>query len=415
MKKLQEFAAHGGKVIFMGDAPKYVDASPNDAPASLAAKCVQIPFRRGSLLQELQPVRDLDVEVIAVEGTDPSKVQQWETGVRSNNLFYQMRQDGDDRWLFLSHVNRPQNQDVTFMEKLNIRILGEYQPVLYDTMTGDIHPVHAEYENGSTCISYYCSQHDSILLQLKKGEQAVSLPKAEYVSPCKKHFLPEPSSFQLEGKNALVLDMAEYAFDDGAWQDEEEILRIDNLFREKVGYPLRMEALAQPWTENEETKPEHTLRLRFAIHSDTAVPRVYFAMEHPENTVIIWNRKRVPSAVTGWYVDESIQTVMLPDLLAGENSLVLEIPFARKTNVEWAYLLGDFGVKVCGKEKHISVFRLVLLMEILFIRGFLSMPEIWFMKFPLPVKPVNSIWRFLNIGVLWYRLNWMGKTQVSLR
>jgi len=354
MKKLQEFEEHGGKVIFMGDTPKYVDALPDEAPASLAVKCLQIPFRRGSLLQELQSVRDLDVETVAVEGTDPSKVKQWENGVRANNLFYQLRQDGADRWLFISHVNRPQNQDVTFMEKLNIRIHGEYQPVLYDTMTGDIHPVHAEYENGWTCISHYCSQHDSILLQLKKEKQAISLPKVEYVSPCKKQFLPESSSFQLEEKNALVLDMAEYAFDDGIWNGKEEILRIDNLFRKKLGYPLRMEALAQPWTEKEEKKPEHTLRLRFTIHSDVAVPRVYFAMERPENAGIIWNRKHIPSDVTGWYVDESIQTVILPNLLVGDNLLELEIPFARKTNVEWSYLLGDFGAEVCGKEKHIT-------------------------------------------------------------
>jgi len=221
-------------------------------------------------------------------------------------------------------------------------------------MTGDIHPVHAEYENGWTCISHYCSQHDSILLQLKKEKQAISLPKVEYVSPCKKQFLPESSSFQLEEKNALVLDMAEYAFDDGIWNGKEEILRIDNLFRKKLGYPLRMEALAQPWTEKEEKKPEHTLRLRFTIHSDVAVPRVYFAMERPENAGIIWNRKHIPSDVTGWYVDESIQTVILPNLLVGDNLLELEIPFARKTNVEWSYLLGDFGAEVCGKEKHIT-------------------------------------------------------------
>lgn len=354
VKKLREFAEHGGKVIFMGDAPQYVDALPDEAPRSLAEKCVQIPFRRGALLNELQSVRDVDVETAAVEGTDPTRVKQWETGVRANNLFYQLRQDGADRWLFLSHVNRPKNQDVTFVEKLNIRIFGVYQPILYDTITGDTRPIQAEYENGQTCISYFCSQHDSILLRLQQKQETHQYQNSVYVPPRGKRCLPEPQSFYLEEKNVFLLDMAEYKFDEGPWHDAEEILRIDNLFRAQLGYPLRMEALAQPWTEKDAEKTEHTLHLRFTVDSDISVPEALFAMEHPENAEIRWNGDRVASDRSSWYVDESIQTVALPHLPAGKNILELAIPFARKTNVEWCYLLGDFGVKVCGKEKHIT-------------------------------------------------------------
>ena len=355
LHKLQEFAGHGGKVIFMGEPPRYVDAAFSEEPALLAHQCTRIPYQRGPLLNSLRDLRDVDVEMNAVEGKDPTRVQQWETGVRANNMFYQLRQDGDSRWLFLAHVNKPRNRDITFMEKLDIHVRGRYQPVLYDTMTGEIHPVDAEYKEGWTRIPYYCSQYDSVLLRLQKTQGAIMGEKQIYTVPKNKLYLPEPQSFTLDEKNVMLLDIAEYAFDLEPWEPQEELLRIDNRFRRKLGYPLRMEALAQPWVTKNEEKIEHTLHLRFTIFSDIAVPEVQFAMEHPENAGIIWNGKQVSSEINGWYVDESIQTIDLPDgVRKGPNSMELSIPFGPKTNVEWCYLLGSFGVSVAGREKKIT-------------------------------------------------------------
>ncbi len=57
--------------------------------------------------------------------------------------------------------------------------------------------------------------------------------------------LLEPFQYRLEEHNSLLLDMAQYAFDEEEWQEREELLRIDNLFREKLHYPLRMEGVAR--------------------------------------------------------------------------------------------------------------------------------------------------------------------------
>ena len=46
----------------------------------------------------------------------------------------------------------------------------------------------------------------------------------------------------------LLLDQAEYRLDGGPWQPREEVLRVDNLLREALGYPLKMAAFPQPWT-----------------------------------------------------------------------------------------------------------------------------------------------------------------------
>lgn len=103
--------------------------------------------------------------------------------------------------------------------------------------------------------------------------------------------------------NVSILDLAEYAFDGGEWQSEEEILRIDNQFREKLGYPLRMEAFAQPWTNDRVEGFEHTLSLRFHIHTEALLEGTFLAMENDEKTKIFLDGKTVENRAEGWYVD----------------------------------------------------------------------------------------------------------------
>jgi len=114
-----------------------------------------------------------------------------------------------------------------------------------------------------------------------------------------------------------------------------------------------MEALAQPWVQPGGHESKNTLRLRFKIDCSIEVNQPILAMERPENARIYLNGSSIPSKARGWYVDESIQKVPLSKLIKGENILEITLPFGPKTNVEWCYLLGDFGVQVCGRKKRI--------------------------------------------------------------
>lgn len=163
----------------------------------------------------------------------------------------------------------------------------------------------------------------------------------------------EKVHFILEEPNVLLLDMAEYAFDGGAFHDMEEILRADNQFREKLGFPSRQEEVAQPWTLEEE-KLEHSITLQFRINSEIEVESPLLAIEDAERLDITWNGDSVKTKITGYYVDESIKTVRLPALKAGENVLRVKIPFGKTTNLEYCYLLGKFNVKVEGCEKTVA-------------------------------------------------------------
>jgi hypothetical protein len=95
------------------------------------------------------------------------------------------------------------------------------------------------------------------------------------------------------------------------------------------------------------------LKLKFSIESDIELKNLCLALENVENTKIFVNKKHVEPEVVGWFVDKSIKKVKIPNLRPGTSEIILEIPFNSKTNVEWCYLLGDFGVKVSGKHKKI--------------------------------------------------------------
>ena len=353
---LEKFKARGGRVIFAGQLPKYADAYPSDRGTKLAEKCETVAFSKYRLLEAVKDARD--IEVLEADGKP------------STNLIYQMREEGENRWLFLCHVNRTEkvsdaciiinelqerkkNQDLPREEKLRIRIRGTWNVTVYDAMTGEIYPVKAKYHKGDTILKQSMFDHDSLLLWLEPADEKSKSEKTDSTEKTVIHELPISDQVEIvrSEPNVSILDLAEYAFDGGEWQSEEEILRIDNQFREKLGYPLRMEAFAQPWTNDRVEGFEHTLSLRFHIHTEALLEGTFLAMENDEKTKIFLDGKTVENRAEGWYVDHCIRKVPLPQMEAGEHELVVEIPYNSKVNIEAMFLLGEFSVKAVGRDQ----------------------------------------------------------------
>ncbi len=336
LERLKAFRKGGGMVLFAGDVPTLVDAIPSEEVKEFAKECVTVPFIKTRVVAALAPYRDLTMK--NGDGTD------------ADNLLYQMRKDGDSQWLFIANGKPVLNKDVPHRQDLRIQIAGEWDVTLYDTLTGKISPLSVSWEKGKTLLNTSRYEEDSMLLKLSPKTEAVAEKQTQTADQAASRIgfrvpvtLTEP--------NALLLDVAEYRFDNGEWQPLDEVLRIDNKFRELLGYPLRMDALAQPWTETHEVVYDHTLSLRFTVHSEVEATGVCLALEDLAHTTIYVNGEQVEGKADGWYVDEAIQKVHLPDLKPGDTQIVLEIAYGRKSGAEWCYLLGDFGVKVAGVRK----------------------------------------------------------------
>ena len=334
--RLESFVAAGGRLVFAGRIPELVDAKPSGRVKELAQRAECISFSKGAILSALDGVRFVDIRD--------------DKGMRTTNLLHQVRAEGDTRYVFLCHGEKPENPDVCPREDIVLRIRGEWKVRRMDTATGEIAPLHVAYEKGRTVLRYAFYAYDSLLIELtpgrtEAGEDAPAEKKFDYYA------LWHPVEIALSEPNVLLLDTAQYAFDDEEnWRDEEELLRADDAFREELGYPLRKKEVAQPWVVPDEPITHH-LRLKFTVRSEMEIKAPQLALEKAESVEIAVNGCPVDNASVGWFVDESIKKVQLPDLPAGDSVIELTLPFGRRSNVEWCYLLGDFGVRVQGAEK----------------------------------------------------------------
>lgn len=360
IERLREFAVLNGKVIFMGDAPYCIDGRKSEKAAELSKICTSIPFERNHLLMELEEVRDIDI--------------LHDNGARAENLFYQMREDGDNRWLFVAHAYEKMRYTFTdmvnstalqYVEKMIIRIKGYWNLKLYDTMTGNITLMNVSNKDNETILIYDLSIHDSLLLLLEpkdsmshplltlSEEESFNLRLKVQEKTQSSIKMTEPYAVTFEEPNVFLLDNAEYRLDNEEWNDLEDILKLDNIIRKRLGYPPKEEAGAQPWTLAAEDSKPNKLSLRFEFVSEIEV-EAELALESYEDTAVFINGNKLENlSVTGWYVDVSIQRIKIPKLNKGKNEIILEIPFGPSANIEACYLLGDFGVSVIGKCKKI--------------------------------------------------------------
>lgn len=399
LRILTDFAEKGGKLIFLGDCPDYVDARPSDAAAALYGKGIRCGLLDSAILSLVEGQRFLHIQK-----TD---------GRRAEGLLHQLRrEESGDRWLFVCNGRNPASPDVDSAGGLRFTLKGDFKVTLYDTMTGDVLPLPVRHDKGRTILERPWYIHESMLLLLEEEEQMEpadsgkektgafsgchvgSAPachrgeteknregadedgscgsakgnpghKAVAEGICgnaggmaawdgaEADILPGEVDIALQEPNMLLLDMAEYALDDGEYYSEDELLRIDNHARRELGIPLRRKEVVQPYLV-EAGEPEHTLHLRFRIPSEIGAAGLKLGLECPETSEIRVNGIPVPPVGSGWYVDRDIRTISLPDFVPGENLLEIAVPIGPRTNLENFYLLGDFGVRIGGTVKTLT-------------------------------------------------------------
>jgi len=322
-ERLKAFKEKGGKIVFVGECPKYMDAVETNEIEALYNDSIKVPFEREKILEVLSEDKVINI---------------YKENALSDKYLYNLRDDENCMWLFIARGVHVNDKEDTQAEKLKIVIKGEYYPKVYDTINGEVKDVEFSYENGNTVVYAKLHSYDSLLLRLGKLEKVEIMDNVSYT---------------LEEPNVYLLDIAEYALDDEEYNEAEEILRTDNKLRERLGWQLRRSAFPQPWTVEEE-KIVHKARLRFAIDSEITVKEPLLAIEDAERIEIVFNGEKVANKVVGWFTDEAIKTVRLPEIRKGTNILEVSIPFGKRTNVEWCYILGDFGVVVEGTRKTIT-------------------------------------------------------------
>ncbi len=330
LERLRAFADAGGRVLFVGEVPSLVDAEPSDEVASLAERCERVAFERVPLLERLDSHRDVGFLTHAA--------------VRPRNLLYQMRAEGDDRYVFVCNTHSGR-LDGDVAGRLTVQ--GEYQVEALDTASGAITALAADYADGQTLLEARLFPADHLLLRLSPGRRtqgAGLLP----VSRTEVGRLASPVAVSLDEPNVLLFDKSEYAVNGGPWQPETPLLDVENKLRAELGMPAKEGHIAQPWVDRSPVATLATIRLRTRFTACVAVDGARLALENLAESRVSLDGVAVPMAETGFFTDKAVATIDLPAFQAGEHVIEIELSFTRKTSIEWFYLLGDFGVSLQG-------------------------------------------------------------------
>ncbi len=332
VERLRRFVRQGGRVLFLGSAPRLTDALPSDEGLRLFEECEKCYFGREEILSALEGERDLEI------------LDDYGNGTR--DILYQLREEDGVRWLFLCHADKPEDPDSASGRTLTVRLKGRWKLTEYDTVSGRIFALSADAEGNCTVFRKLFYEHDSCLLRLEETDEG-SFTRA---IPSRKTTLRPAGVFSDEAEcepdepNVLLLDRAQYALDGEEFGEPEEILRLDNLIRKRLSWPLRGGSIAQPWAE--EKKPEtRILRLRFSFDSEILLEGSRLALENAEISHVVLNGQE-GEKTDKWYVDKCLSVLALPPVRPGTNLLEVSMPYGPSSNPEAMFLLGDFGVTI---------------------------------------------------------------------
>ena len=346
LNALQSFKNAGGRVIILSDAPKYVEACADEELTEWVNTCECIPFDSISLMNSLSDCREVDLKD--------------ENGVRDGRYIYQLRCTDDGWWAFFANGRDERIVDMPAARKRELcfympQLTEKYRIYLFDTEKGSISEIPSHYTDGCLNANITLYDHDSLLVYVTDaavyGVSGTVDFSSKWQDVCR---LPQPTCYRLSEPNVLVLDQAELSLDGGEFEPADDVLTWDNRLCERLGYPKKQDGMIQPWANHIDNETEHSVTLCFHISSRITVTKPLLALEQAERAEIYMNGEKISNHAVGYFVDKSIKTVELPDIKSGETVIEITLPYGRRSSLEWMYILGDFGVHVCGNQAYIT-------------------------------------------------------------
>ena len=343
---LEEFMDMGGKVIFCGEVPAYVDAVPSEVPARLAKKGITIPYDEYALIQAVWKHTDEFIRILDGEGG-------YETAV-----FAQVRKSfgGDGYAVVVLNTDREHPRKDML---LSLKAPAGYTVEEWDLETGE--------RLDASALVIPNNKGYSIALDLEAaGSRCFVLAKTPDTLPAVTSYetvaegtVTGEFPYLCDEPNVCVLDRCRWRWKGQEWHDEAEVLWADRQIRTDVGIEWRGGEMLQPWYAKLHDQNEYgELQLSYEFYIEEAFDfDVFLAAERPE-----LNHYRINGAaltcedINNFWVDDCFKKMQIPRglLRLGRNEVTVDVTFKRTTNVEALYLVGVFGVKLDGYKRSLT-------------------------------------------------------------
>ncbi len=338
LQLLGDFAAVGGKIIFAGDIPDYVNAVRDTSPMQFAAaNGICVGMEDNELIDALRAVTVCPISVTREDGT------------AANDVFVGMRNFGDSLGFVLLNTDRD-NASVP----LTVAVKCPHTAAeCWDLRTGarTAHAVRADGETLSLTVTLPAAGTAAFVLT--DETDAAPAPTAPACTEVSRISVDGTFAYETNEPNVCVLDFARFSVNGGDFSEEAEILRVDSAVRDVFGIERRGGEMLQPWFAALTDKTVYgKVKLEFTFAIDV-MPEgtLILAGERPENMHYAING--VPLQNTDphdFWIDDCFKKMVIPStaLKIGENTVTAEVDFLRTTNLEALYLIGNFGVTLDG-------------------------------------------------------------------
>lgn len=337
---LEQFVINGGKVVFSGECPRYVDSRISSAADNLYQKSKKIRLCETEVLRVAEHFRDVSI--------------MKETGEKTNNIIYQMRNCGDGLWLFAARAEKmgktSYKRRIVNAGKIIIEIKGEYGAELYDTVAGEIKAADFYIKDGKTTVKCDMYANDSVLLRLSENGIATGGKDAKEKRKMHEIIFENDVEYRLSEPNAGVLDFGRYSLDGRTFGERTYVLDINMKLADNLGIKR---SRAQPYILKQSEIP-HAVYLQYEFESTIDFDGAYLALERAEDSRVFLNDECADMNFCGIYIDASIKKIKLPKMREGKNIIRIETVISETKNIEPCYLLGDFGLEIAD-----GLFRII--------------------------------------------------------
>lgn len=307
----EKYAASGGKLITIGNLPKYADGNEFDF------NCDALRFENLSkTVDHLKAQNEVTV-----------------SGVGACNIRLMKRDTRKGFNCFVFNFDCSTANDVTLAAK------GQYKAFITDNLSGKRHEIYSYQADGQTLVDLTAEAGGSIMLTFEEGCCSV-----EAESPRAVVELPLKNKWQIERKNenVMLLEFCRYKKADGQYSINMPILAVQDVL------------VAENYVGR--------LTLEFEFESLIEVEGAKLAIEELDFEGIYFNGNSVATDFDGYYLAKQFKTLPLPKILKGINKLTVVIaeytPLARAKKsinslfenqkgdeLESCYIIGDFAVK----------------------------------------------------------------------
>ena len=340
VRALENFSSRSGKVV-MTNKPKCVDGVLSNEIDELYAMAKKIAFSKDDVLNAIDELRTIKIQL--------------KNGLPAENYMLQRRIDDDCEWVMIANTvfhdgRKPEPPKSKCANNLKIYIDGNYFVTVFDTLNGTSYQAEFEHVDGKTVVHVDLYQADSLLLQLKQTKRVYKTIEKPVKPAVKTSMLfTDGVDYSIDEPNVLVLDQASWSIDGKKWNKCEEVLRINEILREKHGYIPESEGISQPYTEPF-LKPDLYPYLKFTFNS---MVKAKVKLAYEDVTEIKLNGKKIEINADGYFTDRQIKTTALGKIKKGKNVLIVKAPFGKYISLENMFLLGEFGVEVKGATAEI--------------------------------------------------------------